>query len=109
MKIVIARDWHADLHEEVVLYALAQLGHDVMHLPWHQYFKPSGMRGRRIAPALKFQNEFLVGPQLDRLNRDLVSQATSEKAEVVFIYRGSHIYPRTLCRLRDRPVQGRSS
>lgn len=101
MKIVIAGDWHSDLHEEAILHALVQLGHDVICFPWHQYFKPSGSIGKVAGAVLKFQNKYLMGPRLNRLNHDLVALVAREKPDAVFIYRGTHVYPETLRRLRQ--------
>lgn len=100
MKILIAGDWHSQLHEEAASRALMQLGHRVVCFPWHQYFKTSGVLGRLAIPALKFQNKYLVGPRLDRLNRDLVARVAIEAPDAVFVYRGTHVYPGTLRSLR---------
>ena len=101
MKILIAGDWHSELHEEAAFHALSQLGHDVIRFPWHQYFRPSGAMGGLAGPALKFQNKYLFGPRVNRLNRDLVALVAREKPDAVFTYRGTHVYRETLRRLRQ--------
>jgi spore maturation protein CgeB len=100
MKFIIAGDWHSDLHEEAVFNALRQLDQDVVRFPWHYYFKPA--RGPRWLASLllRFQNKYKFGPVVDRLNRDLVNLVNHENPDVVFCYRGSHIYPETLQRLK---------
>ncbi len=101
MKVLLAGDWHSELHEEAISRALVQLGHDVVRFPWHQYFKPSGSIGKVAGAALKFQNKYLLGPQVNRVNRDLIALVAREKPDAVFTYRGTHVYPETLRRLRQ--------
>jgi len=102
MKILVAGDWHSELHEEAVYQALIHLGQDIVRFPWQHYFKSTNnCLGRLTSPALKFQNKYLLGPVVHRLNRDLVACVSDEKPDAVFIYRGSHIYPETLHRLRE--------
>ena len=100
MKILIAGDWHSELHEEAVYQAFQQLGHEPVRFSWHQYFKQQGMLGRLAVPLLKAQNKYMLGPVVDRLNLDLVALAANERPDIVFIYRGSHVYPGTLREFR---------
>lgn len=100
MKILVAGDWHSELHEEAVFRALQQLGHDVVKFSWHQYFKPSDRAGNLSRLFLKAQNKYLLGPAIRRLNRDLVDLASGEQPDAVLIYRGSHVLPAILRALR---------
>jgi spore maturation protein CgeB len=100
MKIVVAGDWHSGVHEEPVYRALVQLGHVGVRFSWQHYFRPSKLLGQFLSPAYKFQNKYMLGPQVNRLNRDLITCIEVEKPDAVFIYRGSHIFPNTLRRLR---------
>jgi spore maturation protein CgeB len=100
MKILLAGDWHSELHEEAVFRALRQLGHEVERFPWHQYFKPGNRAGSLPQLFLKAQNKYLLGPRVNQLNDDLVTLASREQPDAVFIYRGSHIRPETLRTLR---------
>lgn len=99
MKILIVGDWHSGLHEEVVATAFRKLGHDVSHFAWHHYFDAT-RRPRWLQYWLRAQNKYLWGPQLLRLNRDLLEKARSFQPEAVFIYRGTHILESTLREIR---------
>lgn len=79
--------------------ALAAIGHEPLKFAWHRYF--GGARTRPGALALRAQDKYLAGPAVDRLNRDLVALAAAERPDAVFVYRGSHIYPGTLRKIRD--------
>lgn len=104
MKIVVAGDGHSELHEEPVCAAFEKLGHDVHRFFWHSYFgRPDvgvGLAGQLRHLAGRFQNKFLVGPQLDRINADLLTLVERVCPDLLFIYRGTHIPRRTLKRIK---------
>lgn len=97
MKIVIAGDWHSDLHEEPVEQALRRLGHQTVRFPWHTYFQAGDLVTRALYKA---QNKYLFGPRVDRVNADLMSCVRGSAPQALLVYRGSHIYPQTLRELR---------
>ncbi len=101
MKIVVVGDWHSEVHEKAVYEALCRLGHAAIRFSWHQYFKPSNSLERIFTPVYKFQNKYLLGPMIHRLNRDLLACIEMHKPDAIFIYRGSHIFPSTLLQLRS--------
>lgn len=100
MKILVVGDWHSELHEEAVYQAFSELNHNVLKFAWHSYFKPASWLERASSAFLKAQNKYLVGPRVWRLNAELVAYAVDQKPEIVFIYRGTHIFPSTLRKLR---------
>lgn len=99
MKILIAGDWHSELHEEPVLNAFKTLGHNVLKFAWHDYFKPSN---RVDAFNKKLQNRFITGPVIQKLNRDLTKAATEFVPDMVFVYRGTHITVDTLKKIKQQ-------
>ena len=99
MKILIAGDWHSELHEEAVFNAFKALGHEVLKFAWHDYFKPSN---RVDAFNKKLQNRLIVGPIIQKLNQDLIKAAAGFSPEMVFVYRGTHITAGTLKKIKQR-------
>jgi len=104
LKILVAGDWRSELHEAAIFGALQQLGHQVEKFSWHQYFAPS-KRESQLGFLLdltnkKFQNKYLVGPILSRINDDLVEQTKRFRPDLLFIYRGTHITSVTLQRIK---------
>jgi hypothetical protein len=97
LKIMIAGDWHSEVHEEPVFRAFEQLGHWPIRFPWHSYFVPSGPLS---LPFCKLQNKYMIGPLIGRMNRDLVQCASSERPDALFVYRGTHILLDTLRSIR---------
>lgn len=101
MRILIAGDWHSDLHEEVVLRSLQRLGHEVSGFKWYSYFAPKAGPGHALQNLLlRAQNKFAAGPAIDRISRDFIAAAVSFRPDVVFVYRGTHIHAAALRALR---------
>jgi hypothetical protein len=101
VKVLVAGDWHSELHEEVVAAALRRLGHAVAELRWCRFFERTGAPRSRLADlGRRAQNKYLFGPALAQLNRQLVAQALEFGPDVVFIYRGTHIWAGTLRALK---------
>ncbi len=100
MKVLIVGDWHSELHEEAVYNAFIKLGHQVVKFPWNKYFKLSDNTNFLRQLFLKAQNKYITGPLVKRMNIDLIALAEKEQPDVVFIYRGSHIYSKTLRKIR---------
>lgn len=102
MKVLLVGDWHSELHEQAVFEALGKLGHEVVAFPWFQYFRLCAGRLSWLDSLLKrAQNKYLMGPLLARINRDVLAVASREQPELVLIYRGTHIFPSTLRRIRE--------
>lgn len=103
MRILVAGDWHSEVHEEAVFGALSKLGHEVERFTWHEYFQ----RGKGIPGALghllqRAQNKFVAGPLIGRINRDFVTATEAFRPQIVFVYRGTHITARSLAEVRRR-------
>lgn len=103
MKILVAGDWHSELHEEAVAHALQTLGHVVERFAWHDYFKAAGhsLASRVFGLWLRAQNKYLWGGRIVQMNNDLVNLARHAQPDAIFIYRGTHVLPKTLRCLRE--------
>lgn len=99
MKILLAGDWHSELHEKVLSEALRDFGHHVAEFRWHEYFITEGL-GWLERASLRAQNKFLTGPQVRKLNQDLLNLIAENSFDAVFVYRGSHFYAQTLARAK---------
>ena len=104
MKILVVGDWHSTLHEEPIYQAFKKLGHEVNRFSWHQYF--SAHTSSFVTKLIKkAQYKYLIGPLIWKLNRDLIKLVKQEKPELVFIYRGTHILPATLGKIKENNVK----
>lgn len=102
MKIIVAGDWHSDLHEAAASHALETLGHTVERFAWHSYFAIAGhsFAARLVSLWCRAQNKYLWGGRVNQLNRDLIDRAKRVQPDAIFIYRGTHVFPQTLRTLR---------
>lgn len=98
MKILICGDWHSDLHEEVVFNAFLDLGHEVFGFKWHSYFLKSTNYLKNFFH--KLQNKIIFGPIICKINKDFLDYVTCKNPDVIFIYRGTHISPGTLKKIK---------
>ena len=100
MRILVVGDWYSDVHEEGVYQAYQNLGHEVFKFTWHQYFQyePTSLHSvsKLILFWRKFQDKFIVGSILARINHDLIKQIEECKPDLISVYRGTHITKRTL-------------
>lgn len=104
MKILVAGDGHSELHEAPVCAAFEKLGHEVHRFFWHSYFRvpdvQASLGGRIRKLAARFQNKFLIGPRIGRINFGLIALAERTRPDLVLIYRGTHVTPQTLRRIK---------
>ncbi|WP_443627724.1 CgeB family protein [Candidatus Njordibacter sp. Uisw_002] len=101
MKILIAGDWHSDLHEEELCKSFKRFGHQVVPFKWSQYFSHNkSTLAWLTAITDRIQNKFLFGPTVHRINRDFIKITIRSKPDIIFIYRGTHIYANTIRELK---------
>ncbi|WP_287601762.1 glycosyltransferase [Thiothrix sp.] len=95
MKILIAGDWHSDLHEETMFRALIALEQQALRFAWHIYFDKNSRNYLSLIYA-RFQRKYMLGCTVDKINHDLIEKIEEEQPDILFIYRGTHIYQKTL-------------
>lgn len=101
MRILIAGDWHSDLHEEEVRRSLLRLGCQVGVFKWFEYYNKINISDWDTSNLfVRAQNKFVSGPIIVNINRDLLSKVTSFLPDVLFIYRGTHILAQTLIEIK---------
>lgn len=98
MTILLAGDWHSNVHERPMAGALTRLGHTVVPFEWDVYVR-SARGAARL--ARRAQNKYLVGPLLRRINADLVREARRVQPDVLFVYRGTHVTASALREIRS--------
>lgn len=96
MKIMIAGNWSWVQYEQAFADALISLGNEVVSFSFQVFFK--GKIGH-YQNALPFP-----GPALWNLNRALLKKVEDSKPDVVLIWRGTHIRPRTLNLIKSQGV-----
>jgi hypothetical protein len=106
MRILVAGDWYSDVHEEGVYQAYQKLGNEVFRFTWHQYFQPAQVSLPIVEKIetfwRKFQDKFIVGPILGKINRDFIKKVVECKPDLISVYRGTHITKGTLRTIKKR-------
>lgn len=107
IKILVVGDFHANLHEQAFYDAFSELGYDTEKFSWHQYFgkAPYNRSASKLLRSInlwsKVQYHFSFGPLVNKLNRELLKKVREYKPDLVFIYRGTHIKPKTLNKIKS--------
>ena len=92
MKILFSGGYHFFWYEDVCAHVLESMGMKVARFSWSRYF--TGLAGR-IERRL-----MLAGPTTKRFERDLLAAARLRRPDVIWIWRGTHIRPQLLSRLK---------
>ena len=99
MKIILAGDYHSQLHEFVLERSLKSLGNRVINFKWHPYFENNDKQNT-LMYIKKFQNKYLFGPIITKINNELFRLIEAEKPDMLFIYRGTHILPNMIKKIK---------
>lgn len=104
MKILVAGDWYSDVHEEGVYQAYQEIGHDVFKFKWHQYFQLEKKNSPLISIVnsfwCKFQDKFIVGPIVSKINYDFIKAVEKCQPDIISLYRATHITKKTLRKIK---------
>jgi hypothetical protein len=92
MKILLAGDWLFDVYESACANALRKLGVEIIPFIWSQYF--TSFLG-------KLERKYIMpGPCTQKLQQDLIQAVNREHPDVILIWRGTHMLPQTLQKMR---------
>lgn len=93
MKILVVGDGHSFIHERAVVKSFKKLGHKTKYFYWYKYFYSSNLINGYLK---RIQNKFIVGPIIKKINLDFYKFSINFKPDLIFIYRGTHIFPQTI-------------
>jgi spore maturation protein CgeB len=96
MKLLMVGDWQSDIFEEPLSVALEKAGLDVIKFKWFYLFITFSQKGFLANALAKFQNKYMIGFIVSRINKQLLTFIDSQQPNIIFFYRGSHIYPSTM-------------
>lgn len=110
MKIfIIADGLGEEIYDSAFFRGFKELGHEVYRFTWKEYFKHYQYASRYKTDGNKFksiyyraQNKFTFGPAVCEINRDILDECINIKPDLVFIYRGTHIYPKTIKKIKEK-------
>jgi spore maturation protein CgeB len=99
MKILIVGDGGSDIHEVAVMKSFKNMGHEVKSFYWHPYFKAEN---RLVNLWRRFQNKYIIGPAINKINHDLISITLKFSPKLIFVYRGTHIYYQAISLIKNQ-------
>ena len=106
MRILVACDWYSDVHEDGVYQAYQEIGHDVFKFKWYQYFQLEENSSPFISIIdsfwHKFQDKFIVGPIVNKINYDFIKAVEKYQPDVISLYRATHITKKTLRKIKNK-------
>ena len=103
MRVLIVGDCHLEIYEDAIYNSFKKLGHNTRKFCWSGYFNNlhNNRDGRKLIHiGILLQNKFKLGPILNRISRNLISVSEEYKPDLIFIYRGTHIYPETVRKMK---------
>jgi spore maturation protein CgeB len=108
MKVLVVADWHGEMYAETFFHTFKKLGYETLKFSWKEYFKHyqysnNYKTDKNIVKSIyyKFQNKFIFGPSILKINNDLIKLSLREKPNLIFIYRGTHIHAKTLKYIKE--------
>lgn len=103
LKILIVGSWVSGVYEEPLYQALKNQHYDVHTFKWATFLNfdvgsnvYDTKKGVIKSIWYRLQNKFILGPSIFKINKSLVKRANSEKYDIVFLYRATHIWAKSV-------------
>lgn len=96
MKIFLAGYFGAFWHEKAWSRALHELGHEVVEFPMSPYLRGGLWR--------RFQNRFVWGPAINKINRDFTLSVKKSSPDIVLCYRALPLQAQSIRELLNQKI-----
>ena len=93
-------EWSYKIYEEALSDSLISLGYEVIPYRYSSYFKTK-KKFFLSKFFITFQNFFLVGPLIRKINSDILKINNKIKPDIIFLYRALHVNKRTIKLIKD--------
>lgn len=98
MKILILSEGKYEYYGDAFMQGFNSLDIEVKHFKWNKYLNSSNI-------LHKIQNKFLIGFKINKINNEIIKESRLYKPDLVFIYRGTHIYSKTIAALKQLGIK----
>jgi spore maturation protein CgeB len=98
MKILVVGTFKYEMYEKALFNAFKYLGEDVCSFEFSQYDYHG--EDSLLKFFNKFQDRFLFGPKVSKINRLLLKQVKEEKPDLIFLYRTTPVYAKTVSKIK---------
>lgn len=103
MKILIVGSWVSAVYEEPLYQAFKELSYNAHSFEWAPFLNfetgsnKYDVKGGRVRSIwYRFQNKYIFGPAIFKINKELVKKIKNENYDIVFLYRATHIWEKTV-------------
>lgn len=99
MKVLVLEEGVAsDIYGGAFSKAFKSIGCEVIHHKWSIFYKsyPNNCLFRLLGFYKKFESKYAFGFYIRHINENIKQLAKSTKPDLIFIYRGLHIFPSTV-------------
>lgn len=93
MNILIVGEKRFHIYEEAICNGFKCLGLNCEIFSSYKYLKSTDL-------ITRLQNKFLFGPKINKLNKDLLHKTNTFKPDLIFFYRPTMIFPKTIKKLK---------
>ncbi|MFA0542218.1 glycosyltransferase [Vibrio sp. 10N.222.52.B7] len=104
-KVLIVGENSFEIYEKAFSKAFENQGYISDIFSWKEYFNKhenrSGFVNSIFGFYIRLQNKLLLGPVIEKINCDLLELTRRKKYDLIFIYRGTHIYKNTIKQLKE--------
>jgi spore maturation protein CgeB len=99
MRILLVEQGHSLIHGRACKKALADLGHQVIYFSWDQLFNRKELIINQFLKKVQFR--LCNGPVIQKINNNLLETVRNTSPDVIWIYRGEPIWPKTLLKIKS--------
>ena len=102
-RILIVGSWTWPWYQQACAEALESLGCEVHRASWFEYFcqwKRGSVEPVYLSDWHRLQNRLLLGPAIERFNRDLLRRAVEVRPDIIWFYNPTHVTPSAIQSLR---------
>ncbi len=95
MKVLVVGEFRWEIYEKPLFKVFQELGYETYKFEWKKYLDYEG-RSKFIEIIKRVENKFHIGPDVYKMNSDLVAYVKKISPELVFIYQGLFFTAATL-------------
>lgn len=83
------------IYEKALKHAFLSLSAEVQSWLWFEKYLSL------MSISDRFQNKYMIGPKINRLNSDLLKFCRTVRPELVFLYRNAHLFEKTIKQIKQ--------
>jgi len=103
MRVLIVGSYQGPWYQEYFGRALRENSCEVIDFPWMSRFCVGDViKNHHHSRSAWFQNRFIVGPLINKLQSDLLEKISETSPEIILFFAGTHIKARTIKEIKKK-------